>query len=69
MVPEDLVFNHGLARVYGVLEQWSELVTVLDSQLEVVTTEREKIEVLNGVHSNAAGFRRWLEGRDAVTAP
>jgi hypothetical protein len=24
---------------------------------------------LNGVHSNAAGFRRWLEGRDAATAP
>ena len=26
---------------------------------------REKLETLNGVHSNAAGFRRWLEGRDA----
>jgi glyoxylase-like metal-dependent hydrolase (beta-lactamase superfamily II) len=24
---------------------------------------REKLETLNGVHSNAAGFRRWLEGR------
>jgi glyoxylase-like metal-dependent hydrolase (beta-lactamase superfamily II) len=28
---------------------------------------REKLETLNGVHSNAAGFRRWLEGRE--TAP
>lgn len=25
---------------------------------------REKVETLNGVHSNAAGFRRWLETRD-----
>ncbi len=24
---------------------------------------REKLETLNGVHSNAAGFRRWLDGR------
>ena len=26
---------------------------------------REKLETLNGVHSNAAGLRRWLETRDA----
>lgn len=25
--------------------------------------DREKLETLNGVHSNAAGFRRWLETR------
>ena len=24
---------------------------------------REKLETLNGIHSNAAGFRRWLETR------
>jgi tetratricopeptide (TPR) repeat protein len=36
----------GLARVYQVLEQWADLVGVLDSQLEIVTTEREKIDVL-----------------------
>jgi len=24
---------------------------------------REKLDTLNGVHSNAAGFRRWLDGR------
>jgi hypothetical protein len=28
---------------------------------------REKLETLNGVHSNAAGFRRWLEGREDAT--
>jgi len=27
---------------------------------------REKLEVMNGVHSNAAGLRRWLTGRDAA---
>ena len=26
---------------------------------------REKLETLNGVHSNAAGFRRWLDTRGA----
>jgi glyoxylase-like metal-dependent hydrolase (beta-lactamase superfamily II) len=25
--------------------------------------DREKLETLNGIHSNAAGFRRWLETR------
>jgi lipopolysaccharide biosynthesis regulator YciM len=30
----------GLTRVYEVLEQWADLVTVLERQLEVVTTER-----------------------------
>ncbi|MGH9016677.1 MAG: MBL fold metallo-hydrolase [Acidimicrobiales bacterium] len=28
---------------------------------------REKLETLNGVHSNAAGFRRWLETRAGGT--
>jgi glyoxylase-like metal-dependent hydrolase (beta-lactamase superfamily II) len=27
------------------------------------SAERKKLETLNGVHSNAAGFRRWLEKR------
>lgn len=27
-------------------------------------SQREKLETLNGVHSNAAGFRRWLETRE-----
>jgi glyoxylase-like metal-dependent hydrolase (beta-lactamase superfamily II) len=29
--------------------------------------QREKLETLNGVHSNAAGFRRWLETRQSDT--
>lgn len=28
---------------------------------------REKLETLNGVHSNAAGLRRWLESRAGAT--
>ncbi len=27
---------------------------------------REKLETLNGIHSNAAGFRRWLDTRTAA---
>lgn len=30
---------------------------------------REKLETLNGVHSNAAGFRRWLETRQPHSHP
>jgi lysophospholipase L1-like esterase len=32
---------------------------------------REKLDTLNGIHSNAAGFRRWLEQRsnDAPVHP
>ena len=30
----------------------------------VPAEHREKLEVLNGFHSNAAGLRRWLETRD-----
>ncbi len=29
---------------------------------------RDKLETLNGVHSNAAGFRRWLDGRQGGQA-
>jgi hypothetical protein len=29
--------------------------------------QREKLETLNGVHSNAAGFQRWLETREQPT--
>jgi tetratricopeptide (TPR) repeat protein len=44
--PTNIQGLRGLTRVCEVLEQWPELVTVLERQLEVVTTEREKIEVL-----------------------
>ncbi|HEX8804054.1 MAG TPA: MBL fold metallo-hydrolase [Acidimicrobiales bacterium] len=30
---------------------------------------REKLETLNGIHSNAAGFRRWLDTRAAPGPP
>jgi glyoxylase-like metal-dependent hydrolase (beta-lactamase superfamily II) len=30
---------------------------------EVAPEHREKLETLNGIHSNAAGFRRWLDLR------
>ncbi len=36
----------GLARVYETLGQWQELVTVLEQELDAVTTERERIELL-----------------------
>ena len=36
----------GLSRVYEVLENWPDLVSILERQLEVVNTEREKIDVL-----------------------
>jgi len=32
-------------------------------------TGRERLEVLNGFHSNAAGLARWLEGRDRRPVP
>ena len=31
--------------------------------------KREKLETLNGIHSNAAGFRRWLETRGSHEHP
>jgi hypothetical protein len=34
-----------------------------DELLGVDPAQREKLETLNGIHSNAAGFRRWLETR------
>jgi glyoxylase-like metal-dependent hydrolase (beta-lactamase superfamily II) len=33
---------------------------------EVDAAHKEKLDIMNGVHSNAAGFRRWLEGRQAA---
>ena len=40
------------------------LATTFASDLEgVPEAHREKLEVMNGVHSNAAGLQRWLSGR------
>ncbi len=42
------------------------LSTAFASDLDGVPEEhREKLEVMNGVHSNAAGLQRWLAGRPA----
>ena len=36
---------------------------------DVAPKHREKLEVMNGVHSNAAGLRRWLETRHTPADP
>jgi glyoxylase-like metal-dependent hydrolase (beta-lactamase superfamily II) len=56
----------------GVAERaWRDGVDIAEALAEAFVTdiqpislaEREKLETLNGIHSNAAGFRRWLEKR------
>lgn len=34
---------------------------------DIDPAHKEKLDIMNGVHSNAAGFRRWLETREAAT--
>jgi glyoxylase-like metal-dependent hydrolase (beta-lactamase superfamily II) len=69
-----------LAEAEGMLRQWAETAEIayragediaealarrFDPPAGVVSHEhREKFEVMNGVHSNAAGLHRWLETRD-----
>ncbi len=69
-----------LSEAEGVLRQWAEtaeaayragediaeaLARRFDPEPGVVAHEhQEKFEVMNGVHSNAAGLHRWLETRD-----
>jgi glyoxylase-like metal-dependent hydrolase (beta-lactamase superfamily II) len=48
--------------------QGDDIATALDAAFaddldDVDPAQREKLETLNGVHSNAAGFRRWLDTR------
>jgi glyoxylase-like metal-dependent hydrolase (beta-lactamase superfamily II) len=66
----------------GTLRQWADvaesafrdgrdiaaaLATEFASDLDgVPDVHREKLEVMNGVHSNAAGLHRWLSMRDAA---
>jgi glyoxylase-like metal-dependent hydrolase (beta-lactamase superfamily II) len=68
-----------LEEAKGTLRRWAEvaeaawqadddIAAALDAafgdQLDDVPEEhREKLETLNGIHSNAAGFKRWLETR------
>jgi glyoxylase-like metal-dependent hydrolase (beta-lactamase superfamily II) len=35
---------------------------------DVAPEHREKLEIMNGVHSNAAGLTRWLEQREAASS-
>jgi len=36
---------------------------------DVAAGQREKLDIMNGVHSNAAGMRRWLETKDRPPPP
>jgi glyoxylase-like metal-dependent hydrolase (beta-lactamase superfamily II) len=46
------------------------LSSAFGADLEAVDpAQREKLETLNGVHSNAAGLRRWLESRPDPERP
>jgi glyoxylase-like metal-dependent hydrolase (beta-lactamase superfamily II) len=72
--PEDL-----LAEADGTLRQWAEtaerafesgqdIAEALSARFDpllgdIDAAHKEKLDIMNGVHSNAAGFRRWLEGR------
>ncbi|MGH9103292.1 MAG: MBL fold metallo-hydrolase, partial [Acidimicrobiales bacterium] len=40
-----------------------------DKLAAVDAADRERLETLNGVHSNAAGLRRWLEQRERAAQP
>ncbi|MBL9110153.1 MAG: tetratricopeptide repeat protein, partial [Myxococcales bacterium] len=44
--PVSLPAMRGLERVYEALEQWAELVKILEAALDVVATERERIDLL-----------------------
>jgi glyoxylase-like metal-dependent hydrolase (beta-lactamase superfamily II) len=77
--PEDL-----LAEAEDTLRQWAEtaeqafrqgtdiaeaLAERFDPLLgDIEPAHKEKLDIMNGVHSNAAGFRRWLEGREAAAS-
>ncbi len=76
LVPEPI---DTLREAEGILRQWAEVAEAafregrdIAEALDVAFSaqlsgtdpaHRTKLETLNGVHSNAAGFRRWLETR------
>lgn len=79
LVPEPLTV---LEEAAGTLRRWAEVAeaawragediaaaldTAFGAELGGVDpAQREKLETLNGVHSNAAGFRRWLDTRQGA---
>lgn len=68
-----------LEEAQGILRRWAEvaetawregrdIAAALDAAFgaelaHVDPAQKEKLETLNGIHSNAAGFRRWLDQR------
>jgi glyoxylase-like metal-dependent hydrolase (beta-lactamase superfamily II) len=82
LVPEPIDTLH---EAEGILRQWAEVAEKafregrdIAEALDVAFSgalagtdpaNREKLETLNGVHSNAAGFRRWLEQRQGHEHP
>ena len=73
-----------LAEADGTLRQWAEtaenayregtdIAAALSARFDPLLDDldavhKEKLDIMNGVHSNAAGFRRWLEGRDKAAS-
>ncbi len=54
-------------------QEGDDIATALERQFGpdtagIAPEHREKLEILNGFHSNAAGFRRWLETRNGAGA-
>jgi glyoxylase-like metal-dependent hydrolase (beta-lactamase superfamily II) len=54
--------------------QGHDIATALDSTFSrdldgTDPVARERLDTLNGIHSNAAGFRRWLDQRSGGTPP
>ncbi|MFO0589178.1 MAG: tetratricopeptide repeat protein [Polyangiaceae bacterium] len=48
----NLLAMRGLERVYNALTQWADLIKILEMQLDVVQTERERIDVLLKIADN-----------------
>jgi tetratricopeptide (TPR) repeat protein len=44
--PASLLAMRGLSRIYEAMQQWPELVRILESELDVAPTERERIDLL-----------------------
>jgi glyoxylase-like metal-dependent hydrolase (beta-lactamase superfamily II) len=77
--PEEL-----LQEAHGTLRQWAEIAEAAfgrgediadalsaafdPAMIDVAPEHREKHEVLSGVHSNAAGFHRWLTTRQSPSS-